>query len=189
MSDLVSMSDEQLVKLYSENFTEALDILSARYMKISQSIASSLGICADEFSDYVQEGMIGFLSAVCCYEESRQARFSTYACACIKNRMLSVLRKSAAKSNIPAELTVSFEQQSPCVSGELTPEQYIISERNISDILCAIDNLSDREKSAFRLFLAGFSYDELAQKLSLTPKAVDGTLQRARKKLRKVLSS
>lgn len=188
MTDYLTMSDEQLLKLGRDNCPKALDVLTARYMKVAKGIASTLGVSADEISDYVQEGMIGFLSAVYSYEEDRQAKFSTYAFACIRNRMLSVMRKSSAKGNIPPALTISLEDRSANLLNELTPEQQLISEKNIEDILTAIDKLSTQEKAAFRLQLAGLSYDEIAEKLSLTAKAVDGTLQRARKKLRKALS-
>ncbi len=188
MTNYLTMSDEQLLKLSRDNCPQALDELSARYMKLSKGIASSLGVAPGEIPDYVQEGMIGFLSAVYSYEEGRHTRFSTYAFACIRNRMLSVLRRSAAKGNIPPSLTVSYEEQSLQLLNELTPEEQIISEKNIQDILSAIDRLSPQEKAVFRLQLAGLSYEEIAEKLSITAKAVDGTLQRARKKLRNALS-
>ena len=35
-----------------------------------------------------------------------------------------------------------------------------------------------------KLFLSGYSYAQIAEKLGTTVKAVDGTLQRVRKKLR-----
>ena len=188
MSDYLIMSDEQLLVLCRENKPQALEVLTVRYMKTAKGIASSLGISADEFSDYVQEGMIGFLSAVYSYKDGSQARFSTYAFVCIKNRMLSVLRKASAKGSIPPALTVSLEDSSAQLLDELTPEEQFISEKNTEDILSAIDKLSAQENAVFRLHLAGLSYEEIAEKLSITSKAVDGTLQRARKKLRKSLS-
>ncbi len=188
MTDYLTLSDEQLLQFYSEDCQQALEALTDRYMKTAKLIAKSLGIPSGETSDYVQEGMIGFLSAVCSYEKSRQTKFSSFACACIKNRMLSVLRKSAAKGNIPAELIVSYEEQSQNLLSDLTPEEQVISEKNIVDILSAIENLTAQEQSVFRLYLTGLSYEEIAEKMSVTVKAVDGTLQRARKKLRKTLS-
>ena len=123
MTDYLTMSDEQLLKLYGDNCPQALEALTARYMKTARGIASTLGVTPDEIPDFVQEGMIGFLSAVYSYEEGSRAKFSTYAFACIRNRMLSVLRKSAAKGNIPPALTVSYEEQSSQLLNELTPEE------------------------------------------------------------------
>ncbi|MBQ7294764.1 MAG: sigma-70 family RNA polymerase sigma factor [Clostridia bacterium] len=188
MTDYLTMSDEQLLQLYSEDCQQALETLTDRYMKTSKLIAKSLSIPSSETCDYVQEGMLGFLSAVYSYDKSRHTKFSTFAYVCIKNRMLSVLRKSAAKGNIPQELTVSYEEQAQNILSDLTPEEQLISERNITDILSAIEKLSPQEQKVFRLYLTGLSYDEIAEKLSVTAKAVDGTLQRARKKLRNSLS-
>ena len=188
MADYLTLSDEQLLQLNKEGCRQALEALTDRYMTVAKLIAKSLCIPSEEASDYVQEGMLGFLSAVCSYDESRQTKFSTFAYVCIKNRMLSVLRKTAAKGNIPPELTVSYEEQAQSLLSHLTPEAQLISEKNIDDILCAAEKLSPQEQKVFSLYLTGMTYEEIAEKLSVTVKAVDGTLQRARKKLRKALS-
>ena len=39
------------------------------------------------------------------------------------------------------------------------------------------------------LYLSGVSYSDIAEKLNLSQKAVDGTLQRAKKKLREKLQN
>ncbi len=188
MTNYLTLSDEQLLQLHKEGCQQALEALTDRYMTVARLIAKSLCIPSDETPDYIQEGMLGFLSAVCSYDESRQTKFSTFAYVCIKNRMLSVLRKAAAKGNIPQELMVSYEEQSQSLLSHLTPETQLISERNIDDILCAVEKLSPQEQKVFRLHLTGLSYEEIAEKLSVTVKAVDGTLQRARKKLKKALN-
>lgn len=188
MSVYEALSDEELVSLCAKDDEKALGILCARYMEKANVIASSFGVSCDDLNDLVQEGMLGFLSALCAYNEDRAVSFHTFASACIKNRMISVLRKSAAKGKVPQELIVSYEMQSQSLSTRLTPEEKIISEKNVSDIIEAVDGLTSQEKEAFGFYLEGLSYEAIAEKLSLTVKAVDGTLQRARKKLRKALS-
>ncbi len=187
MLDYLNLSDEELLSHYKKDNRQALEVLTCRYMQKALIIARTLSVPADEISDFVQEGMIGFLSAVWAYDENRQASFATFASACIKNRMLGELRKSAAKRKVPRELIVSYDEQAQGLMSEMSPEQYLISEKNAKDIIAAIESLSEKEAEAFRLHLAGLSYDEIGERLSVTPKAVDGALQRARKKLRKIL--
>lgn len=188
MADLSFLSDEQLLSLYKQDNNQAAEILADRYMKKAGAIAAALRVPTDEFADYVQEGMLGFLSAVYAYDENKHTGFSPFACACIKNRILSALRKSSAKGKIPPTLTVPYDETNKCLVSSITPEEHLISEKNYNDIQKAINCLSKQEQLAFRLYLTGLSYEEIAAKLSLTLKAVDGTLQRARKKLRKSIS-
>ena len=47
---------------------------------------------------------------------------------------------------------------------------------------------ADVEKSVVYSQMSGLSYTETAEKLGLTPKAVDNALQRARKKLKNVFA-
>lgn len=188
MADYSTLSDENLVSLYKGDDDLAAEALAGRYMKKAEIIACQLGVSPNEKADLIQEGMIGFLSAVYSYDESKRASFSTFACACMRNKMLSALRKSSAKGKVPPMLTVPYEEMDESLVNNMTPEEQLISEKNSKDIENAIDELSKQEQLALRLYLTGLKYDEIALKLSLTPKAVDGTLQRARKKLRKALS-
>ena len=48
---------------------------------------------------------------------------------------------------------------------------------------CVESLLTPTEKQVFNLFLEGYTYNEICQKTDKTGKAVDGALQRARKKL------
>ncbi len=188
MADFSFLSDEQLLSLYKQENNQAAEVLADRYIKKAGAIVGSLHVPTDEFADLVQEGMLGFLSAVYAFDEKKQSSFSPFACACIKNRMLSALRKSSAKGKIPSALTVPYDEDNNCLVSNMTPEEHIIAEKNFNDIVKAISELSKQEQLAFRLYLTGMTYEEIASKLSITQKAVDGTLQRARKKLRKTLS-
>ena len=47
--------------------------------------------------------------------------------------------------------------------------------------------LSQREFSVIRLYMNGFSYKQIAEKLGATVKSVDNSLSRARQKLKKLL--
>lgn len=188
MANYSDLSDEKLVSLYKADDDFAAEVLAARYMKKADAIAQQLSVSPIEKADLIQEGMIGFLSAVYSYDEKKSSKFSAFACACMKNKMLSALRKTCAKGKIPASLTVPYDGADESLVNNMTPEEQLISEKNANDIENAINELSKQEELAFRLYLTGLTYEEIALKLSLTAKAVDGTLQRARKKLRKALS-
>jgi RNA polymerase sporulation-specific sigma factor len=74
------------------------------------------------------------------------------------------------------------------VGGEVkNPLDTIVDSENLSSVLSLCESvLSDVEKSVVYSQMSGLSYTETAEKLGLTPKAVDNALQRARKKLKNV---
>ncbi len=184
------MNDEELVKLSQNNDRSALSELSLRYSKVSFGIASTFAENSDVCDDLSQEGMMGFLSAVYSYKDTSKASFLTYASRCIRNRILSALRKSTSNKRIPDSLLISLEQISETFADHDTPEELFISHNNAEFITSLIEELlSAQEKDVLTLFLSGISYSNIAKQLDLSQKAVDSTLQRAKKKLREKLQN
>lgn len=183
------MSDEELVTLCKANNSEAFSLLTARYSEKARLTALSFRNTAFENDDLVQEAMIGFLSAVYSFSENKECSFTTYAQRCMKNRILTVIRSSNSKKRIPSELVVPLEQSENLSDIAPSAEESFISQNEAEYISSLISqSLTKQEREIFMLYLTGMSYEEIAKKAGITPKAVDGTLQRARKKLREKLS-
>ena len=190
MVNYSDMKDEQLVLLSQDGDSAAVSELAIRYSKVSFAIASTFCADREECADLSQEGMLGFLSAIYSYRENGKASFLTYASHCIRNKILSALRKSTSGKQIPESLIISLQQISETSVDPDTPEELLISQNNAKTILSLIDEcLSPREKTVLTLFLSGNSYVEIAETLNTSSKAVDSALQRARKKLKEKLQN
>lgn len=188
MIDYKALSDEELLVAYKTDDADAITELTGRYMKVSEYIASSSAIRADDVCDLMQEAMIGFLSAVYSYNGDKGVKFGTFANTCMRNRVLSFLRSESSKRHIPDSLIVPLETQE-LICCDLTPEELLISEQSSAYISDIIEKaLTQQQQKVFKLFLSGFSYEEIAERCGISAKAVDGTLQRARRKLRLMLS-
>ena len=185
MSDYPSLSDEKLAALCRNCDDEkAWNELSLRYLRVAKAVASSFSGSALEGEDLVQEGILGFLAAVWSFNEKNAASFATYASVCIRNRMLSALKTRSAQKQIPNSLFVPIEDESATADSALSPEEAVVSKKEVSRLST---KLSPQEKKVFSLYLCNNSYGEIAALTGLSQKAVDGTLQRARKKLRSAL--
>lgn len=183
------LKDEELVGLSRQGDSKAIDTLTLRYIPTARLYASRYNISNMEISDLVQEGLIGFLSAVYSYKTDSCASFSTFAHCCIRNRITSVVRSALSQKHIPESAIVPLEQQADSSDRQPSPEELLISEKGAVYIADTIrQSLSKQERDVFHLYLKGFSYDEIADMTSLSVKAVDSTMQRARKKLREKLS-
>ena len=190
MADYNSLKDEELVSLSAKGDTKAADILTLRYIPVAGHIAKRYNLNTFENSDLVQEGIIGFLSAGESFNPESTATFSTFASCCIRNRIISVVRSALSQKRVPEGMIVPLELQCDSSDTKPTPEEILISEKGAQYITEIINScLSGQEQRIFNLYLAGMTYDEMAAKTGISSKAVDSTLQRARKKLREKLSS
>lgn len=192
MLDYNSLTDEQLVLLFRQGENNALTELTHRYMQVAETIAYTVGGNFANYSnfidisDFIQEGMIGFLSAVCSFNDQRAASFRTYAGVCIQHKMLTMMKSFNTKKKIPANLCLSLDTDINLVDTALTPEEVLVSKLEVEKITSLIlKSLSEQEQLVFRLFLVGQSYEEISSSTGLSKKAVDSSLQRARRKLKK----
>jgi len=63
------------------------------------------------------------------------------------------------------------------------PDQLLEQDERAAAVRAALDTLSETDRSALLLKAEGFSYDEIARTVGLSPGAVGTTLSRARRKL------
>ena len=180
-------SDEELLPLIASAQRGDANALS-RLVELSQPAvegqAKAFSGNGFEFADLRQEGMIGALCAIGTYNGGAGANFRTYLNTCVKNRLLSVTRKRSEKS-VFFDRAVSLSADGEDIADRNSPEEKLIGEDGYKRIFEFIDTkLSDRERETLLLFLSGLPYGEIAKKTGVTVKSVDGTLQRARKKLK-----
>ena len=138
-----------------------------------------------EREDLMQEGMIGLFAAINSYDNTKGASFKTYALICIDNAMQSALRKYRRLKDIPTQNVIEYqEEEIPADSGFNSAEDIFIARESVSLLTKVLQqNLSDFENEVLRLHIVGCSYNEIAKRLSKTPKAIDNALQRVRRKL------
>lgn len=182
------MNDNLLVSKAKSGDSNALTDLIKRYSQtVLQKSLSFNTISGIENEDLYQEGMLGLLSAVYSFYESKGVLFSTYATTLITRKMLSALRTANKKNNLPLDSYISIDEKSDIRSFTPTPEEMLIYNEEIDSILSFVNNnLSKTEKKVFRLNLLGLSYNEIAEILDCSEKSVDNALQRIRKKIRSI---
>lgn len=149
--------------------------------------AASKGICPGlELEDALQEGIIGLFAALRTYDVQGNAGFETYASACIQNAVLAAKRSASRKKHGPLNQSVPFndEQLAP------GPEELAIRREQMENTIAAISRrLSPFEQEVLALFINGSTYQQIADRLGCTAKAVENALFRLRRKLRKEESS
>lgn len=181
----MALTDEELVEVL-RNHTAPMEsaeisLLIYRYTRIIRIKASRLrkntNVDAD---DLFQEGFLGLIDAVKAYEAGK-GKFQSFAETCIVNRMKNALKKGSGGLTVAEDY--DFEQLSD--EAALTEDYVILKERNSELYKKLEDLLSKKELSVLTLYLEGFSYKQIASKLSIPLKSVDNSLSRSKQKLKK----
>lgn len=174
------LSDEQLV-LNAQSDKTAIGELIARYICTVEFLAKKYG--AEVHEDLVQEGFMGLLGAVRTYREDKNAKFSTYATKCIKNKIISSVHRNALLSG-----GEEADLEAILGGGGTVPEEVVVEHEELNELYDKITSaLSEQEWQVFQSFLRGMSYNQIALGLGTSEKAVDNAMQRVRRKLRSLL--
>ncbi len=180
-----SLSDAILAKLVADGDDSAFDELVIRYLGTISFIARRFTADSYEQKDFVQEGLLGLLYSCRTYDEANTASFKSYMSIIVERRFISIIRRSNAQRSIPQANLVMIDDLGDSVEDTAqTPEELLMCSEHLKSTLQRLKTLlSESEYEILMLYGSGLSYREIAAKLSVTEKAVDNALQRARRKI------
>ncbi len=185
-----TLTDEKLFELVNKNDFDAIEILLNRYKNIVDTIIRPYYLIGGDVEDLKQEGMIGLFKAIVTYNGS--VLFKTYAYKCVKNRIFTLIKQSNLDKNKPLNNYVSLsgyvdsdlDKSDIVLDDYYDPEAEYINKENEIELRNNIKKtLSEYEHNILNLFLLGYSYEDIGNKLTKNTKSIDNALQRIRKKL------
>ncbi len=177
------MSNEQLVEMFQQGEERVFVMLAERMMPMLRVEAAYMAARAVDNDDLVQEAMLALLTAVKRYDPSRGASFATYCRVCVKNRLLNAAR-SLTTPESPHESVALLEQVERQEGTPVAMEDRVEEHESDAALLARLrERLSSLEYRVLICHLAAYTYEEIAQLLGITPKAVDNAMQRVRRKL------
>lgn len=166
---------------------QALAAILAAFLPFIRSEAARVVCPGLEQEDAEQECLIGLFRAVQGFRPGQSASFETYARRCIANAAQDARKAAGRKKHLPLNLSVPLEEtpglEQP-VSGS-DPAEITIQNEEYSIAMHRIHTrLSGFEKEVLLLFLDGYSYGAIAQKLGRPAMAVENAMNRVRRKLK-----
>ena len=184
MCEFVNLETLQLLSEVKSgvNKDEAFSELVRRYDPLMQKkVAGYFGAPASNAREAMQEARIALHSAALSYdvEKSESVTFGLFASVCIDNRLKSLIRESAKRSEREA-LTDESERMRSAVN----IESYIATKDLCARVMSVAKSvLSEFEYEVFRLSFEQYSTKDIADKLERDSKAVDNAKSRISKKL------
>ena len=194
-------SDEELCRLAASGDRVSEEALVMRYNRLVRICARPYFLAGGDSEDLIQEGMVGLLSAIREFTPEKGSFFRAYAETCIRHRILSAVRAAARDKHTPLNHYVSFETPLPDGNTDSysfsaarqplqNPEDMFISREERRERLGTLKGqLSSLEAEILELYLRGYSYLEIAERVDRSPKAVDNAVQRIRRKVARHFSS
>jgi RNA polymerase sporulation-specific sigma factor len=191
------LDDQYLIALAREGRTDALEKLVRRYHGFVRLKASSYFLIGGDSDDLIQEGLVGLYKAVRDFRSDRESSFRNFAELCITRQIITAVKTATRNKHTPLNQYVSFSQ-SPTAAGdsdstldEVLPgpkahdpvNQVISTEELQSLVACLSSVLSELESSVLSLYLDGYSYEAIGERLACDTKTVDNALQRVKRKV------
>ncbi len=180
-------SDSELAGLAAAGDAAATDALLARYKDQVRVTARKYFMLGGDQDDIIQEGMIGLFKAVQTFDPAGGAGFRSYMNICVRNQILNAIDAATAKKHAPLNSSLSLDlplhlnEEDPGAD----PAETAIYKEALGLILSDEGKLlSSMEKQVARMLAEGRNYREIAEALDRTPKSVDNTIQRIRRKLK-----
>ena len=196
MTEQLRPSDEELIRRIRAGDKAAERQLYDNYKRVVRAKARTYFLAGADREDVLQEGMIGLYKAVCDYAFDRQVSFYAFAELCITRQIISAIKGATRKKHMPLNTYVSLNRSVFDGDSERTlmdmlasvrvsdPEEtLLLSEQRALVSETVLRELTKLERSALSLYLAGYSYQQIAAVLARSVKSVDNAIQRVKKKL------
>ena len=169
--------------LNTKNGSEsALSALLKKYEHLINSISKKYSdMCfsnTKENEDFFQESIIAFNNAITTYDIERcNITFGAYAKICIKNRLISCVRKANSKKRKVREETTDNSVIS-------LQDTFIMREQEKKMLSISKNVLSEYEKKIFLLYLKGNKPRDIVKITGKGKRSVNNALYRIRAKLK-----
>ncbi|MCL2846240.1 MAG: sigma-70 family RNA polymerase sigma factor [Firmicutes bacterium] len=125
--------------------------------------------------DLIHEGYLALYKALQTYDGAKGAKLETYASRCIRNRLIDLARRGGAKLESPSE------EVDAAVGEELEAAvERIEMWARLDDALATCTAV---EQSIMGMYMRGYGYAEIVEKLDTDKKKIDNTIQKIKRLL------
>ncbi len=198
---LVQEGDEELISRARTGDDAALVELLRRYRALARWLSRSYFLPGSDEEDVAQEAMVGLFKAIRDFDPAVGTPFRAFVTLCVKRQIATAIKSANRIKHRSLDRAVSLDAMDesserdrgypplrvvadPSVDiGEVVASADAV-ERLRADLLDLLTNL---EREVLRLYMAGHSYEEMAEVFGSSLKSIDNALQRVKFKMRRHL--
>lgn len=168
-----------------------------KYFEIPlKGMANKYYISGNDKEDIMQIAKIGLYEGIKTFDEKRTLNPSLFLKRCaeidIKDEVKKLNRDKHKTLGVACSLDVPLDKddESSAVLADVIEDDFSIEnfietkefKKSVYEKIC--DNMSTLESDVLKLYMKEYSYKEMSEILSVTPKQVENALQRGRKKIK-----
>ncbi|HHV01584.1 MAG: sigma-70 family RNA polymerase sigma factor [Defluviitoga tunisiensis] len=176
----------QLIELSQIGDKEALGIILEKFEPMVKSIVSKYYGTWVEFEDFLQIGFVGLIQAVYNFREDANTKFSSFAYMNISSEVKSFVTYLNRNKHKVLTDAISIEKTDDDFS-ENADYYFEDVDSEKEDFLMeyffskSMDELQEEEKELVKLWMSGYTYQEISDISNVNTKKVDNTLQKIKK--------
>ncbi len=177
--------NSELILMARDGSSIAFSRLARQYKPLINSLSQKYSSMCREYGevgdDFLQEAQMAFFDAVKSYDINNSVvTFGAYAKACIRNRLVSLVRKFKSQKRKRGELKIQAGVMSP-------DDAYLTKELGTKLLALAENSLSPYEKNVFALYIEGKRASEISKNVGKSEKSVNNAIFRIRSKLKGII--
>ncbi|MBQ1507426.1 MAG: sigma-70 family RNA polymerase sigma factor, partial [Ruminococcus sp.] len=132
---IASLPDKDLARLFKNGSDDAFNELVFRYIGTISYIAGRYSAGGYDQSDFVQEGLLGLMSACLSYSEDESTSFKSYMSVVVERRFISIIRRLGARKSVPESALVRIESISDSVEDKSqSPEELVLCREQLDTL-------------------------------------------------------
>ena len=183
---MTDLQERDLIRKAKQGDMLAFEELILKHEKIVYNLALRMMNHSEDAMDISQEVFLKAYRSLANFDE--RSAFSTWLYRITHNTCIDEIRKRKGKQTYSLEEDLESEdgsmQRQVADAGD-TPEESLMRKEEKSEILRALDTLSEEHKAAIILRdVKGMSYEEIAEILDLSLGTVKSRINRARNQLK-----
>jgi RNA polymerase sporulation-specific sigma factor len=193
----VKVDDGYLIALAKTGDSLAYNQIVKRYYGFVRLKASSYFLAGGDSDDLIQEGLVGLYKAVRDFRSDRESSFRNFAELCITRQIITAVKTATRNKHSPLNHYVSFsapaggsDDDAPTLDELIAgpavqdPASHAVSSEELRSLVsCLSTTLSELESHVLSLYLDGYSYEQIGERLECDTKTVDNALQRVKRKV------
>ncbi len=183
---MTDLNEKDLIRKAKQGDMLAFEELILKHEKIVYNLALRMMNHSEDAQDIAQEVFLKVYRSLANFDE--RSAFSTWLYRITHNTCIDEMRKRKGKQTYSLEEDLESEdgsmQRQVADAGD-TPEESLLRAEQKSEILQALDTLSEEHKAAVVLRdVKGLSYEEISEILELSLGTVKSRISRARNQLK-----
>ncbi|MGH2788822.1 MAG: sigma-70 family RNA polymerase sigma factor [Actinomycetota bacterium] len=198
---LVQEDDGELISRARAGDDAALVDLLRRYRDLARWLSRSYYLPGSDEEDVAQEAMVGLFKAFRDFDPAVGTPFRAFVTLCIDRQIATAIKNANRIKHRFLDHAISLDAMDESSErGRGYPPLRVVADPSvdIGDLVASadaverlradlLDLLTNLEREVLRLYMAGHSYEEMAEVFGSSLKSIDNALQRVKFKMRRHL--